>query len=147
MNGAPPEYLREEEVNTMLAEYLEQKKGCTIINQPVAGGRGDDIEALSPQGRTLRIEVKGDGYNRKFTLEGIHSRVTSAVFNQLRRAHASKRRNRTDVYGLAFPENALYRGYLTKDMMDLLVVGHELLVFFISRDGSVELCGDDALLT
>lgn len=145
MNGPPPEFLREEDVKTILADYL-QSKGFTIRRAP-PGGRGDDIAALSPQGWTLRVEVKGEGYSRRFNQGEICQRVTSAVFFQLRSAHASKRRNGKDVYGLAFPENALYRIYLTEDMTDLLVVGHELLVFFISRDGSVELYGNDALLT
>jgi hypothetical protein len=145
MNGAPPEFLREEDVKTILAKYL-QSKGFTNIKVVGERGQGDDIVAVSPQERTLRIEVKGDGYDNAFGQQGICDRVASAVFFQLRKLHANKRRNGTDIYGVAFPENRWYRLYLNEDMMDFLV-GLELLVFFVRRVDSVELCGNDALLT
>jgi hypothetical protein len=138
-----PMFLREENVNAILAGFLESK-GFKITGRALGNSQGHDIVALSPQGRTLKIEVKGEGYGREWTQQTIYPKVTSAVFNQLRSAHANNRKGGTDVYGVAFPENKSYRIYLNTDMMDLLV-GHRLLVFFVRRDGSVELCGNDAL--
>lgn len=98
------------------------------------------------KGRTLRIEAKGDGYTKAWTQGEIYQKVAPAVFNQLRSLCVSKKKGRTDIYGLAFQENEHYRTYLDEALTELLV-GLGLLIFFVRRDGTVELCGNLMLST
>jgi hypothetical protein len=136
-------FLREDDVKTLLAEFL-RSKNFEVSRPAPERSPGDDIVARSPQGRTLRIEVKGEGYSKAWNQGEIYHKVAPAVFNQLKSLHADKKRGGKDIFALAFPENRSYRIYLDEKMVEFLV-GLGLLIFFVRHDGSVELCANEAL--
>ena len=132
-------FLREDDVTRHLAEFL-RKEHFDICSQAPGNKPGDDLVARSPEGSTLRIEAKGQGFTKAWKRGEIYQKVAPAVFNQLRSLCGSKKNGGKDVFGLAFPESTFYREYLDEALTEFLL-GLGLLIFFVHEDGRVEVCG------